>query len=98
MKSFREKGEFELPSNAGQDKAVGLPLLLWYESEDSVQSLFTFEIILQWGEEVTNNGDTPGATQDFLPLHPAHVVHVRVVFGEAEDPKTVKMLKLRKII
>lgn len=37
---------------------------------------------------MANDGDAPGATQDFLPLHPAHVVHVCVVFGEAEDPTT----------
>lgn len=35
---------------------------------------------------MTNNGHTPGPPQDFLPLHPAHVVHVRVVLGEAKDP------------
>lgn len=38
---------------------------------------------------MTNDRDTPGATQDFLPLHPAHVVHIRVVFGEAKDPRRV---------
>lgn len=53
------------------------------------QSLFTFKIILQGGEDVTNDGHTPGTPQDFLPLHPAHVVHVRVVLGEAEDPARV---------
>lgn len=71
----------------GGDKAVGLPLLF------GSQSLFTFKIILQRGEEVANNRDTPGATQDFLPLIPAHVVHVRVVFGEAKDSKRVNHVK-----
>lgn len=36
---------------------------------------------------MANDGDAPGATQDFLSLHPAHVVHVCVVFGETKDPK-----------
>lgn len=36
---------------------------------------------------MTNHRHTPGATQDFLPLHPAHVVHVSVVFGETKNPK-----------
>lgn len=35
---------------------------------------------------MANDGDAPGTTQDFLPLHPTHVVDVGVVFGEAEDP------------
>lgn len=51
------------------------------------QWLFTFKIILQRGKQVTNHRHTPGATQDFLPLHPAHVVHVSVVFGETKNPK-----------
>lgn len=46
----------------------------------------TFIVILQWGEKVTNNGDAPGAPQDFLPLTPGHVVHICVVFGESKDP------------
>lgn len=35
---------------------------------------------------MANDGDAPGTTQDFLPLHPTHVVDVSVMFGEAEDP------------
>lgn len=35
---------------------------------------------------MANDGDAPGTTQDFLPLRPAHVVDVGIVFGEAEDP------------
>lgn len=50
------------------------------------QWLFTFVIILQRSEEVTDDGDTPGATQDSLPLAPAHVVHICVMLGEAKDP------------
>lgn len=38
---------------------------------------------------MTDNGDTPGATQDSLPLAPAHVVHICVMLGEAKDPKRV---------
>lgn len=34
---------------------------------------------------MSDDGDAPGPTQDPLPLHPAHVVHVRVVFGETKD-------------
>lgn len=47
---------------------------------------------------MTDNRDTPGATQDFLPLHPAHVVHICVVFGEAKDPKRMcKTFKIQNI-
>lgn len=35
---------------------------------------------------MANDGDAPGTTQDFLPLHPPHVVDVGVMFGEAKDP------------
>lgn len=35
---------------------------------------------------MANDGHAPGTTQDLLPLHPAHVVDVGVVFGEAKDP------------
>lgn len=38
---------------------------------------------------MTDDGDAPRATQNLLPLHPTHVVHVRVVFGEAEDSERV---------
>lgn len=38
---------------------------------------------------MTDDGDAPRATQNLLPLHPTHVVHVRVVFGETEDPERV---------
>lgn len=50
------------------------------------QSLLTFVIIFQRSEEVADDGDAPGTAQDFLPLHPPHVVDVGVVFGEAKDP------------
>lgn len=48
---------------------------------------------------MTDDGDTPGPTQDFLSLHPAHVVHIGVVFGKAKDPKRVNhtyKLKVRR--
>lgn len=53
---------------------------------DDPRLLFSFKIILKRSEEVTNNRDTPGATQNLLPLHAAHVVDVGVVFGETKDP------------
>lgn len=35
---------------------------------------------------MANDRDAPGTAQDFLSLHPTHVVDVSVVFGEAKDP------------
>lgn len=35
---------------------------------------------------MADDGDAPGAPQHPLPLHPAHVVHICVVFGESKDP------------
>lgn len=51
--------------------------------------LFTLKVILQWSEEVTDNRDAPRATEDFLSLHPTHVVHVSVMFWEAKDSERI---------
>lgn len=56
-----------------------------------------FVIILQRSEEVANDGDAPGTAQDFLPLHPAHVFDVGVVFGETEDPTSGKRPTIHQI-
>lgn len=39
--------------------------------------------------------DGPGPPQDPLPLAPAHVVHVRVVFGETEDSATKSITSVK---
>ena len=39
---------------------------------------------------MADDRDAPGATQDPLPLAPAHVVHICVVFREAKDSATTQ--------
>lgn len=57
--------------------------------------LLAGEVVLQRGEEVADHRDAPGLPQDLLPLLPAHVPHVGVVFGEAEDPGEQKEEELQ---
>lgn len=61
-------------------------MFLTQEASKASPSLFAHEIILEWGEEVADDGDAPGAAQNFLPLPATHVVDIGVVFGEAKDP------------
>lgn len=48
--------------------------------------LFTCKVVLQGGEEVSDDGHTPGPPEQLLAGTTAHVGHVRVVYGKAEDP------------
>lgn len=51
--------------------------------------LHTGKVVLERSEEVADDGNTPGLTQNLLPLLPVHVPHIRVVFGKTEDPEKV---------
>ena len=68
-----------------EDRTVVLP-----HGACGLRSLFTFKVVLEGGEEVADDRDAPGATQDPLPLAAAHVVHVCVVFREAKDSATTQ--------
>ena len=46
---------------------------------------------------MADDRDAPGATQDPLPLAPAHVVHVGVVFREAKDSATTQKRNIQTI-
>lgn len=48
--------------------------------------LLAGEIVLKWGKQVPDHRDAPGPAQEPLPGPAAHVGHVCVVHGEAEDP------------
>lgn len=48
--------------------------------------LFAGEVVFERGEQVPDDGDAPGPAQEFLPGSAAHVGHVCVMNGEAEDP------------
>lgn len=48
--------------------------------------LFTGKVILEWGEEVLDDGDAPGPPEQLLASPAADVGNVGVVEGEAEDP------------
>ena len=48
--------------------------------------LLAGEVVLERGEEVTDDGHAPGLPKNLLSLLAVHVLHVRVVFGEAKDP------------
>ena len=47
--------------------------------------LLAGEVVLEPGEEVPDNRHAPGLAQDLLSLLAVHVLHVRVVLGEAKD-------------
>lgn len=48
--------------------------------------LFTGKVVLQGGEEVSDDRYTPGPTEQLLAGHPAHVGDICVVYRKAEDP------------
>lgn len=48
--------------------------------------LFTGKVILEWGEEVPDDRDTPRAPQQLLASPAADVGDIRVGQGEAKDP------------
>lgn len=48
--------------------------------------LFTGKVVLQGGEEVSDDRHTPGPPEQLLAGTTAHVGHIRVVYGKAEDP------------
>lgn len=58
----------------------------WLLFAGSGWRLFTGEVVFQWCEQMPDDRDAPGATQEFLSGTPTHVGHVCVVDGEAKDP------------
>lgn len=48
--------------------------------------LFTGKVVLQGGEEVSDDRHTPGPPKQLLAGTTAHVGHIRVVYRKAEDP------------
>lgn len=48
--------------------------------------LFTGKVVLQGGEEVSDDRHAPGPPKQLLTGHAAHVGDVCVVYREAEDP------------
>lgn len=48
--------------------------------------LFTGKVVLQGGEEVSDDRHTPGPPEQLLAGNTAHVGHIRVVYRKAEDP------------
>lgn len=48
--------------------------------------LFTGKVVLQGGEEVSDDRYTPGPPEQLLAGNTAHVGHICVVYGKAEDP------------
>lgn len=56
-------------------------------------SLFTGEVVFERSEQMPDDGDAPGPAQQLLPGAAAHVGHIGVVDGEAEDPAGRRALK-----
>lgn len=48
--------------------------------------LFTCKVVLQGGEEVSDDWHAPGPPKQLLAGPTAHVGHIRVVYRKAEDP------------
>lgn len=48
--------------------------------------LFTGEVVFQWCEQMTDDGNAPGPAQELLSGTATHVGHISVVDREAKDP------------
>lgn len=69
----------------GQSRAA--PPGLWLCPHALVpRGLFTGKVVLQGGEEVSDDRHAPGPPKQLLTGHTAHVGDVCVVYREAEDP------------
>ena len=44
------------------------------------------EVVFEWGDEVPDDGHTPGLPQQLLPARAPEVGHVGVVVREAKQP------------
>lgn len=83
------------PHNAEQEKgrAWAVPTGCWLYPTSPVLlgsgclgGLFTGKVVLQGGEEVSDDRHTPGPPKQLLAGTTAHVGHIRVVYRKAEDP------------
>lgn len=61
---------------------------LWsYESKAQQRRfLLALEVVLEGSEKMADHWNAPRLTQELLPLAPAHVGHVRVMFWEPKHP------------
>lgn len=67
----------------GPGSAPRAPVLL---GSGCLGGLFTGKVVLQGGEEVSDDRHTPGPPKQLLAGTTAHVGHIRVVYRKAEDP------------